>query len=174
MCSGKLYFGTHLYKVVSLAVIEIFISLPALGQIVGQEPQPAPVPIPIFENITLSPGFAPDPITIRGVSGGSAPVATLVNTFATPTGMCEGFIGQEPDHTLVLTDFFNFLSLEIQSPKDTTMIIQGPGGTWCNDDYGGKDPRIAGSWLSGTYDIWVGSYHNGEFYPYKIKITGTP
>ena len=51
------------------------------------------------------------------------------------------------------------------------MIIKGPGGTWCNDDFDGKDAGIVGEWLAGTYQIWVGSYEKGKYLPYTLKIT---
>jgi hypothetical protein len=50
-------------------------------------------------------------------------------------------------------------------------VIRGPGGTWCNDNYSGKNPGIAGQWLSGTYQIWVGSPNQTTFSPYVIRVT---
>lgn len=125
----------------------------------------------IFENVTLSPNFAPDPTTVRGISGGARAASDLAGRAETATGACNGFVDQQPDHTMVLTQYFDYLSLQVQSPDDTTLIIKGPGGTWCNDDYTGKDPGIAGKWLSGTYQIWVGSYAPDKYSPYVIRIT---
>lgn len=127
----------------------------------------------IFENVTLSPSFAPDPTTVRGISGGSIAASELAERTDTATGTCNGFIDQQPDHTMVLTEYFNYLSLQVQSPDDTTLVIRGPGGTWCNDDYTGQNPGIAGQWLSGTYQIWIGSYAADAYSPYVIRITGT-
>lgn len=59
----------------------------------------------------------------------------------------------------------------MQSPKDTTIIVRGPGGIWCNDDFKGKNPGIAGQWLPGTYSIWVGSYDQTKYHPYVLRIT---
>lgn len=70
-----------------------------------------------------------------------------------------------------LTQFFNYLSLQVQSTEDTTLIIRGPGGTWCNDDSAGKNPGIAGQWLSGSYEVWVGSYQRNTYHPYVIRIS---
>jgi hypothetical protein len=53
-------------------------------------------------------------------------------------------------------------------------VVRGPGGTWCNDDYTNMNPGIAGQWLSGTYQIWVGSYQEDQYYPYVIRISETP
>ncbi|NJK28104.1 MAG: hypothetical protein HC925_05815, partial [Coleofasciculaceae cyanobacterium SM2_3_26] len=70
--------------------------------------------------------------------------------------------------------FFTYLSLEVESSEDTTLVIQGPGGTWCNDDYRNMNPGIAGQWLAGEYRVWVGSYKRGEYYPYAIRLTAAP
>jgi hypothetical protein len=59
----------------------------------------------------------------------------------------------------------------VESPQDTTILISGPGGTWCNDDFEGKNPGIAGQWLAGTYKVWVGSYDKNNYHPYIIRIS---
>ena len=128
--------------------------------------------LPIFENATISPNFSPDPRTIRGISGGSVPASQVAGRTETATGPCVGFVDQKPDHTLVLTSFFKNLSIQVESPADTTLVIKGPGGSWCNDDYQGKNPSIGGQWLSGSYGIWVGSYQKNDNNPYLIRITG--
>lgn len=125
----------------------------------------------IFENLTLSPGFSPDPSTVRGISGGEMSASDVATRTQTATGACTGFVDEQPDHTIVLSSVFNFLNLQVESPEDTTLIVRGPGGTWCNDDYTGKNPGIAGQWLSGTYQIWVGSYRQNEYSPYVIRMT---
>lgn len=125
----------------------------------------------IFENVTLNPGFSPDPITVRGISGGDMSASDVATRTETATGACTGFVDEQPDHTIVLSSVFNFLNLQVESPEDTTLIVRGPGGTWCNDDYTGKNPGIAGQWLSGTYQIWVGSYRQNEYSPYVIRMT---
>lgn len=126
---------------------------------------------PIFENVTLGANFSPDPLVIRGISGGSVEAKTVAERTETPTGPCVGFVDQPPDHTIVLNSFFNYLSLQVESPEDTTLVISGPGGTWCNDDLKGKNPGIAGQWLAGTYRVWVGSYEADKFIPYVIRIS---
>jgi len=126
---------------------------------------------PIFESITLRPKFSPDPMTIRGISGGAIEAKTITGRESTDTGPCAGFVDREPDHILNLTKFFNYLSLQVQSSEDTTLIVSGPGGNWCNDDYQSQNPGIAGQWLAGTYKVWIGSSRKGKYYPYVIKLT---
>lgn len=125
----------------------------------------------MFENVTIRPGFSPDPMTIRGISGGSVPASNVAGRQQTPTGPCVGFMDEAPDHTLVLTSYFSYLSLIVESPQDTTLVISGPGGTWCNDDFQGKNPGITGQWQAGTYRVWVGSYDTDNYNPYLIRLS---
>lgn len=129
--------------------------------------------LPIFENITLSPGFRPDPESLRGISGGEVAARTISERIDTSTGPCVGFVDRQPDHILTLTESFDYLSVEVESPEDTTLVISGPGGTWCNDDLQGKNPAIIGQWLAGNYRIWVGSYQRQKFHPYVVRLTET-
>ncbi len=144
----------------ALALGGVLVSLPGQSQTA-----------PIFERVTLRPKFSPDPMTIRGISGGDVDAKIITGRESTDTGPCSGFLDREPDHILTLTSFFNYLSLQVQSSEDTTLVIMGPGGTWCNDDYQGKNPGIAGQWLAGKYRVWVGSYAQKKYIPYVIKLT---
>lgn len=126
----------------------------------------------IFGDVTIQYPFSPDPLTVRGMSGGSIPGSQIAGKEETPTGPCKGFMDEAPDHTLKLLSKFDYLKLVVQSPADTTMIIKGPGGTWCNDDFDGKNPGIVGEWLPGNYQIWIGSYKQNDSLPYTIKIMG--
>ncbi|MBD2578317.1 hypothetical protein [Oscillatoria sp. FACHB-1406] len=128
---------------------------------------------PIFENATVSPSFSPDPVILRGISGGQFPAREISGRAETATGPCVGFMDSSPDHTLTLTSFFDFLSIEVNSSEDTdtTMTVKGPGGAWCNDDITGKNPGIGGQWQEGTYEIWIGSYQKDKYFPYTLRIT---
>ena len=64
------------------------------------------------------------------------------------------------------------MRLEVESTSDTTILVQGAGGTWCNDDAGSANPVIEGQWQPGIYQIWVGSYQANKNNDYQIKITG--
>jgi hypothetical protein len=127
----------------------------------------------IFENVTVRPNFSPNPMIIRGISGGAVPADQIAGRKDTPTGPCVGFVDEPPDHIINLTAFFNSLSLLVESSQDTTLVVSGPGGTWCNDDFQGKNPGIAGEWQAGTYKVWVGSYKQSSYYPYVIKMSET-
>lgn len=126
----------------------------------------------IFGDVTIQHPFSPDPLTVRGMSGGSIAGSQIAETETTPTGPCKGFMDEAPDHTLKLVSKFEYLKLVVNSPADTTMIIKGPGGTWCNDDFDDKNPGVVGEWLRGTYQIWIGSYKENDSLPYTLKIMG--
>ncbi|MGD1805841.1 hypothetical protein ACP6PL_10445 [Dapis sp. BLCC M126] len=126
---------------------------------------------PIFEDVNLYPKSPQNRMIIRGLSGGPISAKETTGRENTVTGPCAGFIDKEPDHRIILNGFFESLKLEVKSSEDTTLVIRGPGGSWCNDDFEGKNPGIIGQWFSGTYEIWIGSYQRNKYYPYVIKIT---
>lgn len=123
------------------------------------------------QNITVSPGFSPTPIRVQGVSGGSVSISQIAGRQETANGPCVGFAESKPDHNLVLSSPFNYLSIQVESREDTTLLVRGPGGVWCNDEFRGKNPGLAGQWLPGTYEIWVGSYGKDKQAPYTLRIS---
>jgi hypothetical protein len=144
-----------------------FFSLTAVAQ---NKPKDNPL---IFENPTISPGFTPDPLTVKGIGGGKIPANEIAGTPGTNNGSCVGFADKEPDHVLTLNNFFDYLSLRVRSDSDTTLVIKGPGGVWCNDDYDASDKNagIAGQWKKGAYQIWVGSYSKDIYPTYIIELS---
>ncbi len=126
---------------------------------------------PSLDNVTIGSRFSPNPLEVRGKGGGSTPAHDLVGRSDSPTGSCTGFASTKPDLTLVLTSFFNSLSIQVQSAEDTALVIQGPGGVWCNDDFQGKNPGVSGQWLAGTYKVWVASYGKNRSPNYTLQIT---
>ncbi|MEH2157140.1 hypothetical protein [Nostoc sp.] len=149
----------------SFMIVTLFI-ISTVNAVTDAQEAPA-----IFGDVTISPQFSPDPLTVRGMSGGSIPGSQVAGRSETATGPCTGFVDETPDHTFALTSKFDYLKLQVQSPEDTTIIIKGPGGTWCNDDFDGKNAGIVGEWLAGSYQIWVGSYEKGKYLPYTLQIT---
>ncbi|MBP0018087.1 MAG: hypothetical protein J7647_11075 [Cyanobacteria bacterium SBLK] len=152
-------------KVMGFAAIALF---------VGKFPAFAQSSPPIFESPIISPFTTPNTpntLLIRGISGGEIAARNVADRVDTPTGPCVGFVDREPDHIVTLTGFFNFLNIQVRSSADTTIVVSGPGGTWCNDDYQDKNPGIGGQWLEGQYQIWVGSYEKNQYHPYTIQIT---
>lgn len=128
-------------------------------------------PVPIFGDINIKRPLSKDPYYVRGMSGGTIEGKDISGRKDTPTGACTGYMDKEPDHTLRLKNKFDYMKLVIESAEDTTLIIKGPGGTWCNDEFEGKNPGIVGEWLEGNYQVWIGSYKKEDYSPYTLKIT---
>jgi hypothetical protein len=124
------------------------------------------------KKITLVNQVDPDPLILKGMSGGKIRATDMVNTEGTTTGFCNGFVSNRPNHVLVLSNFFEFLKIEVASSTDTTIVVEGPGGVWCNDDFNDTNPALEGQWQPGRYKIWIGSYQADTNNIYQIKITG--
>lgn len=124
-----------------------------------------------YRKITIGEAIEPNPIVVRGKSGGKFSAIEIVETENTATGFCNGFIGRKPNHILVLSDFLEYLKLEVASDSDTTIVVQGPGGVWCNDDAETANPAIEGEWQPGKYKIWVGSYQENAKEEYQLSIS---
>jgi hypothetical protein len=124
-----------------------------------------------FDSAIVRPKFAPDPMQLKGVTGGQSTAASVAGTAETETGACLGYMDSQPYHRLELKSRFRYLSIVASSSTDTTILIKGPGGTWCNDDFQGKDAGISGEWLPGNYDVWVGQYSKTKAVPYVLKVS---
>lgn len=121
-------------------------------------------------SLTLSSGFTPNPTVLEGQGGGDRRAAEVVNTATSSTGPCLGYISTAPHQEVTLANNFSNLEMRVASDLDTTLVISGPGGVWCNDDSGSKNPAIRGAWLPGQYQVWVGAYTAGETPDYELII----
>ena len=123
-------------------------------------------------NISVNSGIAKAPLVLKGNSGGAIIAKEISQIENTATGYCDGYVRSQPNHVLKLESFFESLRLEVESSADTTILVKGPGGIWCNDDAGSANPMIEGQWQPGVYQIWIGSYQANSNNRYRIKITG--
>ncbi len=121
--------------------------------------------------ITINQNSIAQPLTIKGISGGAIRAQEMAQTENTATGYCDGYVSSQPNHLLKLESFWEFLRLEVASQADTTILVKGPGGVWCNDDAGTANPMIEGQWQPGLYQVWVGSYQANSENEYQIKIS---
>lgn len=115
---------------------------------------------------TVSAGFGS--MRLSGVAGGSVRATRFGNT---ADGFCTGWIGSSPNHTLTLERDFERLTVSVEAPSDTTLVVLGPTGTRCNDDDGSSpNPRISGRFAAGEYRVYVGSYAEGQSIRYTLSI----
>ncbi|MBN1967546.1 MAG: hypothetical protein JW910_23020 [Anaerolineae bacterium] len=130
---------------------------------------------PTYGSASLQSGFTPDPYTVNMVSGGSVNVNADIGSVC--NGTARGYAASAPDFRIQYTaGAFNTLRFYFESSDngDTTMVVNYPNGDWyCDDDsHGGLQPEIAFSNpSSGQYDIWVGSYGQGDFHPGTLFIS---
>ena len=122
-----------------------------------------------YGEINLRSGFTPDPYRVQVTAGGS------VNGGALP-GSCTGMISEAPDFEVSYSAGSLPLVFRTLSSSDTTLIINGPDGSWsCDDDsYGDGDAEVRFNRpQSGTYDIWIGTFRGGNSSA-TLLITETP
>jgi hypothetical protein len=134
--------------VLRLAVVATFACL-YTGRAAAQEINPN-LP-PTYGSVTLKVGFPQDPVTKQVVAGG-------LNK--TNLGGVGAWVAKAPDFQLNYTAGSLPLTIRVESPSDTTLLINLPDGTWMADDDSGGNlnpllrlPRPQ----SGRYDIYVGT-----------------
>jgi len=123
---------------------------------------------PNYGTLNLSAGFTPDPQVVNLQSGGSRNAQNLSSS-------CRGFISDAPDVRLNYSAGQYQLMISADSSADTTLVINGPDGSWyCDDDSGnnGMNPLIRfNNPASGQYDIWVGTYGSASLQPAQLYIS---
>lgn len=120
--------------------------------------------------MTLTTGFAPDPSTASGTSGGTTEAATMNDE-------CAGWVSASADHVLELGAAFPMLRIMAhgtEEDSDVTLVVRRPDGTFlCNDDSEGFDPMVEGEFAAGRYDIFVGSYEEGAHQAYVLGVSAS-
>ncbi|MBN1944117.1 MAG: hypothetical protein JW797_00520 [Bradymonadales bacterium] len=133
---------------------------------VAPEPTAAPeVPAPAGQTFALAPNFVP--ITQNGRSGGNIDASTLYGS------ECLGNIASSPDHTFTVSEPVS-AAFAVTSEADTTLVIVGPGGPFCNDDMLGLNPGLTAQLQPGSYQLFVGNYSTEEGpAAYTLMVTPT-
>jgi hypothetical protein len=123
---------------------------------------------PTYGTLNLQAGFPNDPAVVNLQSGGSIPASNVSSS-------CTGYIANAPDVRLNYTAGSLPLIISAASSTDTTLIVNGPDGSWyCDDDSGneGMNPSLRfGSPQSGQYDIWVGTFGSSSLAPAALHIS---
>lgn len=123
--------------------------------------------VPTYGSVTLSAGFLPDPYEVAVTSGGSLSAAWELGS------ECAGYINDVPDFNVYWSGSTETLSIGFTSSADTTLVVRTPNGFyWCSDDAYGLDPEVMLLYPStGTYQVWVGSYHADEYNSGTLYVT---
>jgi hypothetical protein len=123
---------------------------------------------PTYGSVNLSSGFTPDPYNVRLTSGGARSARNVSSS-------CRGWIANSPDYSVHYQAGSTFdLTIGAVSNSDTTLVVNDPYGNWyCDDDSGdGLNPSLTfNNPASGRYDIWVGSYSEGEYADATLSIS---
>lgn len=125
---------------------------------------------PLFGRIAVPPMLR-RPIAARGRTNG------VIHATAIPGAQCAGWVPPAPSHVMMLAAPMNYLQVYVVSAADSTLVVRRPDGTFlCNDDAvaGNLNPRVQGQLGPGLYQIWVGSYREGENRPYQLTVTSDP
>ncbi len=141
------------------------LGVPATGEVADFTLDPA------YGTIDLVSGFTPDPHTQEIAAGGSLDASQM----GAPG--CLGWIARAPDYRVNWTAGSGQLPLvfSVASEADTTLVINDPYGAWvCDDDGGniGLNPSITFAQpVSGQYDIWVGTFAQGDLQPSTLNVS---
>jgi len=123
---------------------------------------------PISGTVSLNWGFEPDPHVIAVRAGGSEAASSI-------SGDCQGFVSVSPDVRLVYQAGDHPLIISADSRADTTLVVNAPDGQWYCDDDGGRNginPSVRfNTPMSGSYEVWVGTYSEGETQAARLHIS---
>ncbi|WP_284734680.1 hypothetical protein [Sphingosinicella terrae] len=153
----------HLYRG-ALAAAAMLAASAAVGPAVAQDFNAAPN----FGSVNLRAGFTPDPRVVAVRAGGELDASGLSSS-------CRGFISNAPDVRLNYTPGNYPLIISVASSADTTLVVNGPDGSWyCDDDGGvnGLNPSLRfNDPQGGRYEIWVGTYRSGRLEGARLHIS---
>ncbi len=124
-----------------------------------------------FLTLDLEAGFPLDPFFVSVNGGGELDASRLGDG-------CSGWVHQEPVLSIDWEGETDFVEVFFYSDHDPMLIIQTPDGEYlCNDDANPLllDPVIeVENPESGTYNIWVGSFHPNQLLPGVLVLTTKP
>lgn len=134
---------------------------------------------PAFGSVSLRAGFTPDPYSVEILVGGEISASSALsgqNIGQAGDRRCRGNIAAAPDFRLQYEAGSLFpLIVRVEAGFDTTLVVNGPDGTWYCDDDSGRGLQAALEWdnpQSGQYDIWVGAFSSSRNYePAVLEIS---
>ena len=112
------------------------------------------------EIVQVSPKSEPDPLIVRGKSGGEK------------SSDC-GNIAATPNQIIEVKEPLPYGRFSVQSEGQPTLLIEGPKGRrFCvlADTEAGESPEVSGYWEVGKYSLYVGDRVNGQ-HPYTLSIS---
>ncbi|NET06091.1 MAG: hypothetical protein F6K09_34535 [Merismopedia sp. SIO2A8] len=107
--------------------------------------------------VPIQPGFN-DPLVLQGTSGGS-----------NDSGDC-GMISATANHTITLSQQFDYLRFTVEASGKPTLLIEGPNRRTCVPGLPDENIEDSGLWKPGKYSIFIGDSAGGQ-HNYKLSIT---
>lgn len=109
--------------------------------------------------LQIQPNITSEALVLNGISGG------------TVASNC-GNIANAPNQIIQLTQPLPYLRLTVDSPGQPTLLIDGPGGSFCvlSDNYSGSKPELTGYFMPGEYTLHVGELSQSQ-YNYTLSIS---
>lgn len=122
---------------------------------------------PSFGSVELESGFLPDPERVDILAGGEVDLSGIGYT---------GFVAEAPDFDVYYEGDGSTLYIYVEQAEagaDTVLLINDPNGSWhFNDDNSGVNPGISfPNAESGLYDVWVGTFFEGELAETVLAIS---
>ncbi len=123
-----------------------------------------------YGTLALETGFGK--VQASGSTGGTMDLPRIVNRDRDGQ-RCLGYSRdyQVPDHLITIAPGTGPITLQVESGKDSTLLVRGPNQSTvrCGDDTEtSKDASISGSFEAGTYEVWVGSLQPGDRFRYRL------
>jgi hypothetical protein len=132
---------------------------------------PNPALDPLYDSITLTEGFNPNPHSQYIEVGGDNRIDKCMNT------SIQGSVATNPDYFLYYDSSGNStLTVFLQTSTDSVLLVVTPWDEWLIDDdsAGNRDASITiANAPSGWYAIWGGSYGGGVGQPGDLFFTET-
>lgn len=110
--------------------------------------------------VQVSPKSQPDPLVVRGTSGGEKSTDC-------------GNIAATPNQVIEVKEPLPYVRFSVQSEGQPTLLIEGPGGRrFCvlADTEAGESPEVSGYWEAGKYSVYVGDRTQNQ-HPYTLSIS---
>jgi hypothetical protein len=82
---------------------------------------------------------------------------------------CPGSFAATPDVTFEVTERGTW-GVMARSRSDSCLVVVGPEGAWCNDDFSGVDPGIFRVFEPGEYQVFVGARSTPNGFGYELSI----
>lgn len=153
---------------VLLLMLAILLTASGGGAALAQSDAGAGAPPAAFLTMNLKAGFPLDPFVVSLNGGGDVAASTLDEA-------CVGFIPAAPSFTVNWEGEVEAFDIFYYSDFDPTLAVQLPDGSYlCNDDASDNllDPELTiEAPADGAYNLWVGSYDEGQLIPGFLVIT---